>query len=208
MVIHKVLDEVFSTWSNVAVLRVLNHHVLGLSGREVSRLAGMSPKNCIITLTGLENLGIVNRIRGGRDHLFTLNREHFMVNEAIAPLFDTEEKFREAIYADIKKGLSKLCNSVYVFGSVARREENIDSDLDLCVIYDSEHKKEPLENAVYDLSLKVRRMYSVNISAYYVTAKQFSIKAKTNKAPIADVVKEGKLLFGNSIKVLLNAKRN
>lgn len=207
MVIHKVLDEVFSTWSNVAVLRVLNHHALGLSGREVSRLAGMSPKNCMITLTGLENLGLANRIRGGRDHLFTLNREHFLVKEAIAQLFNTEERFKEAIYADIKKGLSKLCNSIYVFGSVARREEDIDSDLDLCIIYDSEHKKEPLENAVYDLTFKVRRKYAVNISAYYITSRQFLIKAKANKPPIADVVKEGKLLFGNSIKVLLNDKK-
>lgn len=204
MVIHKILDEVFSTWSNVAVLRVLNHHVIGLSGREVSRLAGMSPKNCIITLTGLENLGIVNRIRGGRDHLFTLNREHYMVKEAIEPLFNAEEKFREAIYTDIKKKLSKLCNSIYVFGSVARREEDMESDLDLCIIYDGGQKKELLENSVYDLTLKVRRIYSVNISAYYVTTKQFMIKAKKNKPPIADVVKEGKLLFGNSIKVLLN----
>ena len=73
MVIHKILDEVFSTWLNVEVLRVLNHHELGFSVIEVSRLAGMSPKNCIITLTGLENLGRTIRIRGGRDVLLPVS---------------------------------------------------------------------------------------------------------------------------------------
>jgi len=208
MVIHKVLDEVFSTWSNVAILRVLDRHVLGLSGREVARLAGLSGKNGIITLTGLENLGLVNRVRGGRDHLFTLNRDHFLVKEGIIPLFDVEDKFEESIYTDIKKKLKKMCNSIYVFGSVARKEEDVDSDLDLCIIYDKENQKELLEDALYDLQFKIRQKYAVNVSPFYISAKQFRIRAKANKPPIADVVKEGKLVFGNSIRVLLSDKRN
>lgn len=200
MVINKVLDKVFSTWSNVAVLRVLNRHVLGLSGREVSRLSGMSAKNCIITLTGLENLGLALRTRGGRDHLFTLNREHFLVREGVIPLFEVEEKFAESIYADIKKKLRKMCNSVYLFGSVARKEENIDSDLDLCIVYDEERQREPLEDALYELQLQTRKKYAVNISPFYISARQFALKAKANKPPIADVLKDGKILFGKPIR--------
>ena len=208
MVINDVLDEVFSTWSNVAVFRVLNKYAIGLSGREVARLAGMSAKNCIITLSSLENMGLVNRVRGGRDHLFTLNRDHFLVKEGIIPLLDVEDKYSEAVFKDIKKKLKKKCNSVYVFGSVARKEEDTDSDLDLCIIYDKENQKEALEEAMYGLQSLLRKKYTVNTSPFYISATQFAIKAKKNKPPVAEVIKDGKLLFGNSIKVLLNAERS
>ncbi|MFA5804363.1 MAG: nucleotidyltransferase domain-containing protein [Melioribacteraceae bacterium] len=208
MVINKVLDEVFSRWSNLAVLRALNKYGIGISGREVARIAGITVKNCFNALTDFENLGIVNRVRGGRDHLFTLNRDHFLVKEGIIPLFDVEDKFAEAIFDDIKKKLKKKCNSVYVFGSVVLKEEDVDSDLDLCVIYDKASEKESLEDTMYELQTLLRKKYSVNASPFYVTTAQFSVKAKSNKPPVADVIKEGKLLFGNSIKALLNAKRS
>ncbi|MBI5729622.1 MAG: nucleotidyltransferase domain-containing protein [Ignavibacteriales bacterium] len=207
MIINKVLDEVFSRWSNLTVLRALNKYGIGISGREVARVAGITVKNGFTALTDLENLGIVNRVRGGRDHLFTLNRNHFLVKEIIIPLFDVEEKFSEAIFDDIKKKLKKKCNSVYVFGSVALKEENVDSDLDLCVIYDKENQKEALEEAMYGLQSLLRKKYAVNASPFYISKAQFAIKAKNNKPPVVDVIKEGKFLFGKSIKALLNAKR-
>lgn len=203
MVINKALDEVFSTWSNVAVFRVLNKYAIGLSGREVARLVGMSAKNCLITLSALENLGLVNRTRGGRDHLFTLNRDHFLVKEGVIPLLDVEDKFVEAIFDDIKKILKKKCNSVYLFGSVARKDENVESDLDLCVIYDKEDQKDSLEDDMFDLQSLLRKKYSVNASPFYISKTHFVAKAKSNKPPIADIIKEGKLVFGNSLKRLL-----
>src|SRR3989304_4786503 len=105
MVVNKVLDEIFSRWSNVAVLRALNKYVIGISGREVARVAGITVKNCFTALNDLEDIGIVTRVRGGRDHLFTLNREHFLVRQGIIPLLEIEKKFVEVIFDDIKKKL-------------------------------------------------------------------------------------------------------
>ncbi|MDQ7818430.1 MAG: nucleotidyltransferase domain-containing protein [Melioribacteraceae bacterium] len=134
MTIHKYLDHLFSTWSHVAVLRVLNKYVVGLSGREISRLVGMSAKNCLKTLTTLEGLDLGIRNRGGRDHLFRLNRDHYMVNDAIIPLLKIEENYLDRILDDIRQKLKEYSTSIYLFGSVARREEDLQSDLDLCII--------------------------------------------------------------------------
>lgn len=72
MIIHKVLDNVFATWSNIAVLRVISKVRIGLSGREIAKQSGMSAPSCLESLSSLENLNIVTRQRGGREHFFFL----------------------------------------------------------------------------------------------------------------------------------------
>ncbi|MDT3697613.1 MAG: hypothetical protein ROY99_14610 [Ignavibacterium sp.] len=55
MIINDVLNKLFSTWSNIAVMRALRNYVMGVSGNEAARLAGLTPKNCLITLSLLKN---------------------------------------------------------------------------------------------------------------------------------------------------------
>jgi predicted nucleotidyltransferase len=204
MVINKVLDEVFSTWSNVAVFRVLNRYAIGLSGREVSRLVGMSPKNCLITLSSLENLRMVNRTRGGRDHLFTLNREHYLVSDVILPLLQAEKEYFDKIASFIKSKLKNKYVSLIVFGSVARKEETIESDLDMCIVLENARLKPAVEEIVFDIGFKAYKRFGVSLSSIYFSKKEFTRRARQNKAPVNNIVKEGKVISGMSIKELIN----
>ncbi|MGE5350589.1 MAG: nucleotidyltransferase domain-containing protein [Acidobacteriota bacterium] len=204
MVINKPLDELFSTWSDIAVMRVLKNYNTGLSGREIARLSGMTAKSAIRTLSRLEDLGVITRIRGGREHFFSLNRKHFLVQEIILHVLEGEEKFKDAVYQEIRQALKGKCNSVYIYGSVARKEEKVESDLDLCIILDKEDQKEELEELFEELRSELFIKYGVNASPFYILASEFSAKAKNKKPPIKDIVEEGKMLFGNSISRLVN----
>ncbi len=199
MVVNRVLDEIFSRWSNVAVLRALNKYATGISGREVARAAGITVKNCFNALNDLESIGIVTRIRGGRDHLFSLNREHFLVKQGIIPLLQVESDFAGVMFNEIKKKLKSRCNSVYLFGSVARKEEEAGSDLDLCIIYDSKNNKKQLEETVFELQSLFRKKYFVNISPFFIKEPDFIKRAKNNKPPVNEIINEGKLIFGNPV---------
>ena len=44
MIVYRVLDEVFSTWSNIAVMRALRYSQDGMTGRAIAKTAGMSPR--------------------------------------------------------------------------------------------------------------------------------------------------------------------
>lgn len=208
MVVNRVLDEIFSRWSNVAVLRALNKYAIGMSGREVARIAGISAKNCFIALNDLEDLGIVTRVRGGRDHLFSLNRNHFIVIQGIIPLFEIETKFLESILSEVKKKLKGKIVSAYLFGSVARREDNIQSDLDLCLIYNNQNNKTSIENVFFELSLELQKKYFIQAVPFLITEENFIRRARSNKPPVNEIIKEGKLIFGKSIKAILNDKRS
>src|SRR3990172_5905808 len=121
MIIHHVMDEVFRSWSRVAVLRVLLDTTAGFTGNQVARVSGMQPRSALKALSSLEELGIVRRQRGGRDHLFTLNREHFLVNDALLDLYHSERQFPEVITTTLSAMLQGKVVSAVLFGSVAKR---------------------------------------------------------------------------------------
>ncbi len=204
MVIYKVLDNLFSTWSNISVLRALKNYSVGISGREVARLSDLTPKNCLITLTALEQLGVVSRIRGGREHLFSLNRSHFLVKEIITPVLNSEIKFVESISKDISRALKIYSISTILFGSVARNEASIESDYDICVVYKDAISKKLIEEVISGLSLSMKNKYGVTLAPFYISKQEFIKRAKINKSPIPDIIKEGKLLSGKKIKEILN----
>jgi predicted nucleotidyltransferase len=206
MVFHHVWDRVFSTWSHVAVLRALQDSAQGSTGREIARLSGMNHRSCLQALTELEELFLIRRARGGRDHIFTLNREHLLVEDGILPLLALERGFSRSLFAYLSKRLSKLTKSIIVFGSVTRNEETPSSDLDLCLVVSAEKVKATVEAAVDSIAPQVLSRYGVKVAPFILTQKEFVRKAKKNLPPVQDIAKEGKVIAGLSVKALLNGK--
>jgi len=204
MIIHKILDNVFATWSNIAVLRVLNKVKTGLSGREIAKQANMSAPSSLEALSSLESLNIVTRQRGGREHFFFLNREHYVVKRIIIPILNSEKKFAESIYLDIDKELGNHSLSLIVFGSTARGEEKIESDLDLCIVFSNLKMKSRIEHSITDLNFSLFKKYGVSLSPFFISAAEFKERARTEKPPIADVIRYGKVISGKTIRRLLN----
>ncbi|MCX6136892.1 MAG: nucleotidyltransferase domain-containing protein [Ignavibacteriales bacterium] len=204
MIIHHALDLVFSSWSEIAALRVLQDAPHGINGREIARIAAMSHRSCHQALTQLEQLGIVRRVRGGRDHIFSLNRKHYLVNKGILPLLESERSFSEMIFDVLRQSFRKTAVSAIVFGSVARKDETPESDLDLCLIARTITEKNSLEYQARALAPRLLELYNVKLSAVVFTLADFRSKAKAVKPPVADIMTEGILLTGESIMGMLH----
>lgn len=204
MIFHNSFNEIFSLRSNILVLRVLQDSSIGKTGREIARLAGISPKTCLIALTLLENLAIVNRQRGGRDHLFSLNREHLLVSEGILSILSLERDFLKRLNKFISDKLIKNSESIILFGSVSRKEETIQSDLDLCIVYSPEDEKIKLEETINKISKEVHNKFGANIAPFYITKSEFKKRALYKKPPVNEIIKEGIVIRGQSIKALIN----
>ena len=54
----------------------------GITGREVARLANINHRTALLVLENLLQIDIVHRLIGGRDHIFTLNREPLFCGES------------------------------------------------------------------------------------------------------------------------------
>ena len=204
MIFYRVLDQVLSGSSQIAVLRAMQDSKIGLSGREIARIAGISPKACLQALTNLENLSIVFRQRGGRDHFFSLNREHLLVKEGILALLDLERNYLKLLSKKIIRNTSKHSESIILFGSVARKEESIESDIDICFVYSVISHREMISKKMEGLSLSIKGQYGATISPFFISLKGFKRKAKLNQPPVNKILKDGTVLYGKSIKVLTN----
>lgn len=202
MIVHRSLDEVFRTWSNVAVLRTLLDTNNGFTGNEVARVSGMHPRSAFKALTSLEDLNIVNRQRGGRDHIFTLNREHYLFKEIIEEAFEAESKFREEIVKTLASILKRRVYSAVIFGSVAKREETPSSDLDLCCIVNSNTEKLFMSYELNKNSQMLYKRFGIKLAPIIFLKSEFVRKKKSRV--IKDIVGEGVLITGKHPKGLLN----
>lgn len=202
MIIYRTFDELFSTWSNVAALRALIDTQNGFTGNEVARTAGMHPNSAMKALTNLENLGIVNRQIGGRDHIFTLNREHFLTKEVVLKIFQVENKFLEEIITLLSSILKKKVYSAVIFGSVARREENIYSDIDICCIVNLPIEKINLLYILNEKSKIMKEKFGVNMAPIIFSKDEFIRKKKTKL--VKEIIKDGILITGKHPRALLN----
>lgn len=196
MIIYRVLDEVFRTWSNVAVLRALLDTSTGFTGNEAARVSGMHPNSAIKALTSLEGLGIINRQIGGRDHIFSLNRKHFLVQEVIIKVFEIENRFPKELFNALKSLLKKHVYSAVIFGSVARKEESVSSDLDICCIVNNMTDRKNVSALLDKNSPVLFKKFGVKPAPVIFLKGQF-IKKKKSKL-VQNIANEGILITGKN----------
>lgn len=195
MVLHRVMNEVFRSWTHVAVMRALIDTAHGLSGNAVARSAGMHPRSAFKALTALEAQGLIRRQRGGRDHLFTLNRDHVLFEKVIVPVYSGEEGLRASLERALGDILQPLVVSAFIFGSVARGEESPDSDLDLCCITPTGMAKEQVRVALHDAASDLRRRFAVRVSPLFMTRTEF--RARASSATVKAILSEGICIAGH-----------
>lgn len=205
MVLHRPFDKVFRSWSHVAVLRVLQDTATGFTGNHTARLAGMHPRWALKALTSLEELGLVRRQRGGRDHLFTLNRDNYLLMRGILPLYKLERTFFNEVTAAIAVAVNRQAVSAVLFGSVARREETPRSDLDLCFIVKSNHQRKNLQSSLDDLSPSLYKRFGVKIAPIYFTLDEFRKKARRSNPLVMQILEAGRIIAGKHPKALIRA---
>ena len=196
MVLHGPFDEVFRSWSHVAVLRTLLDTTTGRTGNEVSRMSGMQPRPALKALSSLEE----RRQRGGRDHILTLNRDHFLVRNAISVLYQSERQFEEETYSTLSNLLKGKAVNVTVFGSTARHEETSLSDLDICCIVKSEKDMEEVRSLLIRDSSRLYRESGVKLAPRFFTVAE--ARTRKNTPLLRRIAKEGKLLSGKKLEEL------
>jgi predicted nucleotidyltransferase len=204
MVFHNVFDILFSTWSNIAVMRVLQHYSSGITGREIARLSGINHRTSQKALATLEGIGVVLRQRGGRDHQFVLNRDHVLVAEALTSLLRFEKEFFKKACSFIAGTFSKHSVSIILFGSVARKDETTQSDFDVCIVVKNAQQYRTVEELTRTISSEFRKKYGANLALFIIAQKDFSSRAKKKQSPITSIIKEGMILGGKSLQELMH----
>ena len=181
MMLTNFLGQLFSEKK----IRVMKHFIKyqhgQFTGRELSSQINLNHKTCLIILNEFHDIGLLTKDIVGRSHIFKY-RPSFYWEDVIFELIEKEKGILNQITNEITKVMSKHIERIILFGSMAKKEETTDSDVDICLITKTnnlDELKQRLEDAFYD-------KYLCHLSLYIVTESEF----KKGALPIIREIKE------------------
>lgn len=194
-----ILDNILGPHSKISVLRVLFKQE-GLSGREVARRAGLSPRAASQALTQLVKEGILRRNAVGATHLFSVNHQRHIVYSALGNLFHLEAELSSEIGHRILQAIGQdKCVSVAIFGSYARGESSSRSDLDVLVLLDDSYRVPKIKELLAERAEKFHDLFGLRLSPYVIGAAEFSDRFGKNDKLIKAMVREARVIAGKPL---------
>lgn len=189
------------------VLVALARTTASLTGRQVSALAHRGSQKAVsISLDRLVDQGLVLRESAGRAHLHALNRDH-----VAAPIVELLASMRTTLFERLGRHIEEWLIApinASVFGSAARGDGDIDSDIDIFLV--RPEARAPLNTwraQVNALSVATHRWTGNHAGIIEVSLPDLR-KMVNNAHPILeDLRTDGVDLAGTALRSLLREAR-
>ena len=198
----KSINNIFDQFSKLKVLRFLVRTEAELSGREMARAVGISHVICNRSLQELSQHGLVTMRKVGRSILYSLNRQHILVDEILIPLFKKEERLFQSLTKTILGPLSgQKPISLLLFGSqIDEKRARPDSDFDiLCIIPDKINLK-TFKNDISQSEALVEKKFGNRVSLLIMKKTDFLKRRKKKDPLLLEIEEQNRLLFGKQIR--------
>jgi len=186
--------SLFGTKAKAAVLQTLvQSPAKTWTGRELARAAGVSVPQAGQALTEFERQGLIWRKMAGRSALWSLNREHILI-DLLRPLADISSRKTQLLLDEIKSALDlRALRMIRLFGSMARGQESTSSDVDLLFIVKNPKEKEKLEEKSKDVEIRLAEHWG-NVGAILVYDQQ-EYESKRGLSLMRNIEREGITLY-------------
>jgi len=198
------LDDVFRTRTRVKILRLLARNPeMIFTGRELARNIGGTSSNVSRALFALERIGVLNSIAKGRSRLYSFNARHLLSERLLRGLFETEAGVLAMVLETIPLNWTSDIQSVICYGSVARGEEDLSSDVDLCFITRDSSRRNGLERKLDQAQSEFYLRTGNRFSPYVISANNFAARYRRADPLVRSIASEGLLLRGDTIAELV-----
>jgi len=199
------LDEILGPHSKISVLRVLFAQD-GLSGREIARRAGLSPRAASLALTHLVKVGVLRKRSVGSTHQFAIDRKRHIVSAALSTLFQEEAGLADAMGQHVMCSIGRdKCVSVAIFGSYARGEASPGSDLDVLVLLGDSIRARKVRASLQAGAEKFYELFGVSLAPYVIGTDEFAQRLRRGDKLVKAMVREARVVSGKPLtEVLLN----
>lgn len=204
MLFHEIINKLLGDASHIRVFSVLAKSKRGLSGRELAGLVGVSTFKIHHVLKFLTAQGVVLKSVSGRSNLYRLNEEHVLTEEIILPILNFESEIFQRIGSHLMNSLKPKPMSIIIFGSIARKEETPQSDIDILFVY--EDGKTP-EHADSPFLTKMPFRYGNSPIAMVISISDLQMRYSKKELLLRNIFREGFTIAGLSMMEVLNYGR-
>lgn len=208
MRLNNPLDKILNSEIKVRALRIFCRTGTELSGRQMAKMTGVTPKTAHKISQDLLREGVLVMRAVGKTYLFSLNEERAIVFEVLKPLFSFEMALSERLFDNIRGAIRKSALkddivSVALFGSVHAKSEQPASDVDLFVVLKTADLKKKAETLFSEIDQSLSSSWGNLISPYINSIAEFKANAKKKIGPVSDILKSYQLIYGDRLEKIL-----
>jgi len=198
------LDDLFRTATRVKILRLLARTPdMIFTGREIARNIGVASSNVSLALSGLERIGVLRSVAKGRSLLYRLNTQHILCERLLRDLFDKEAGNLNYVLQKLLLRWPRDIRSVICYGSVARGEEGVSSDVDICFVIGDSSRRSSILRVLEQVQAEFFLRTGNRFSPYVISALSFAAGYRKGRPLIRKIASEGLLLRGDPIGELV-----
>jgi predicted nucleotidyltransferase len=181
------------------ILAVLVETSAELNLRALARLSGVSLAQASRVLPGLVSLGMVERREVPPAAMFRVVSEHVAVRSLMKL-----SRARDLVLGELGELAAKLSPppvSVIVFGSLARGEAGVESDIDVVVVRPAAvgEESEPWRHEVEAWRRAVRRLAGNAVEIVEVGEGEVGRLLRSRRSLWRDVVRDGVVVYGTPL---------
>jgi predicted nucleotidyltransferase len=162
------------------IVRFLLRKEMLISEREISKLLDVSHMSVNRTMKELEDLNFVSYVRVGRAHVWKVNRKSYAFK-----IFFAIWKYSEEMHDPLSQLKSTILQNlplknidrVVLFGSISRRDEKSNSDIDLHILVKDDAAKAKLEPVLDQLTILCLDLFGNLLSPYVLTRAELETRA-------------------------------
>jgi len=199
MQFHISIDGILSSPVKIKIADFLLFHEAPMSEREIASVLKISHMSVNRAMAAMEKINFVNCKTIGKAHLWTVNRKSYAyqavkkylsaINSYPTPL----DSLKRLLLKYLPK--SKVVHLI-LFGSVAKGEECINSDIDVLIVVKTKRAKDVLEPTLEKLSSRCLDMFGNRLSPYILSEREWKTKRSLE---IVKAAQEGTRLYESKI---------
>ena len=164
------VDWILGRETHVRILRALVQHGEYLSRAQIETATNLPTRTVNYALGRLADTGVLKTAGTSTVRMFAFAPAH-PLSPMLHGLFESEAaRFRNLVRAisDVAETQSPSVKAVWLYGSVARKEDRFDSDVDIAVFIDDVNGPAIRENVLTELD-RIGERFAVSISPIMVT---------------------------------------
>lgn len=194
--------DLIASPTKLRLLRCLWTSGAAHTGRELARAVGMDPKNAALALRDLTEGGLVVRRPAGRAYLYSFNVRNYLAGE-VGHLLEAERNWPQALAAEVRDAAGARAETVVLFGSRARGEAGMRSDIDLLIVIRSHSDPEAVKERLNSQRLRLEERYGHALSFLVMTRSGLRDKVREGDRLALDIVAQGQVLAGKPLSELM-----